>query len=118
MSELIVSLTGCTLVEAEEALAASKGDTIEAVDTLLAKSSVAGDKYIPSKPIVDDGLTEEVRKNIVRAREFADLLNASPRNDLRAQPAQPQQPAQPDSQQQPLLDQPQRIQSETVASVQ
>ena len=78
-----MSLAGCTETEAEAALAKHNGDVIAAVDSLLAVPVVAGTKYIPPKPKVDDGLTEEVRAKLARAREYAELLNASPRNDLR-----------------------------------
>jgi hypothetical protein len=80
----VVSLAGCTEAEAVAALAKHNNDVLAAVDSLLATPAVSGNKYIPPKPKVDDGLTEEVRAKLARAREYAELLNASPRNDLRS----------------------------------
>lgn len=80
--EMVMSLTGCGEEEAKSALA-KHTDVLAAVDSLLVIPSASGQKFVPEKPKINDGLSDEVRANLKRAREFADVLNASPRNDLR-----------------------------------
>lgn len=51
-------------------------DIVEIIAALLEVPPVSGYKYIPPKPKIDDGLTDEVREKIKKARELADILNA------------------------------------------
>jgi len=80
----IISNTGVDQATAEKALESSGGNVFEAIVRLTPVPQVSGHKYIPGTPKVDDGLTPEVREKLVKARELADLLTFSAKNDLRA----------------------------------
>lgn len=74
MAEIIMSLTGVDQKTAEEVLL--KYETVEdAVDSLFVKPAVAGDKYLPPKPKVDTGLSEEQRALCERGRWLQDKVN-------------------------------------------
>jgi hypothetical protein len=76
MATMIQTLTGCTLEQAEEA-ARKYGDEIWlAVESLLPKTTVAGDKFIPEKPKIDSGLTPEQQELCQRGRALQDKVNA------------------------------------------
>jgi hypothetical protein len=75
MADTIQELTGCTREEAEESLLAYK-EVWLAVDALLKKPASQGDKYIPEKPKIDDGLTEEQRALCERGRWLQERVNA------------------------------------------
>lgn len=76
--EQVMNLACCSREDAERILAETS-DVIEAVDRLLSKPVVKGEKFLPPKPTIDDGLTEEVRNKIKQARELAEILNAGAR---------------------------------------
>ena len=80
----IISNTGVDQATAEKALESSGGNVLEAIIHLTSVPPVSGHKYIPGAPKVDDGLTPEVREKLVKARQLADLLTFSAKNDLRA----------------------------------
>ena len=80
----IISNTGVDQATAEKALESSGGNVFEAIVSLTPVPHVSGHKYIPGAPKVDDGLTPEVREKLVKARQLADLLTFSAKNDLRA----------------------------------
>jgi hypothetical protein len=80
----IISNTGADQATAEKALESSGGNVLEAIISLTAVPQVSGQKYIPATPKVDDGLDPEVREKLIRARQLADLLTFSAKNDLRA----------------------------------
>jgi hypothetical protein len=80
----IISNTGADQSTAEKALESSGGNVLEAIISLTSVPQVSGHKYIPGAPKVDDGLTPEVREKLAKARELADLLTFSAKNDLRA----------------------------------
>jgi len=80
----IISNTGVDHATAEKALESSGGNVLEAIIRLTPVPQVSGHKYIPGAPKVDDGLTPEVREKLAKARELADLLTFSAKNDLRA----------------------------------
>ena len=61
---------------AYHALADARWNIIDAIDALLTKPSVAGDKYTPPKPKIDDGLTEEQRALCERGRWLQEKVNA------------------------------------------
>jgi hypothetical protein len=71
---MIMSLTG---VDEETASAAYLNhETVEdAIDSLLPKPNVAGDKYIPPKPKVNTGLTPEQEALCKRGRWLQDQVN-------------------------------------------
>lgn len=72
----IMSLTGRS---EEDVIAAIKAvatdDMIDVVAHLLDPPPNPGAKYIPPKPVIDDGLTPEVREKLKTARELSDFLN-------------------------------------------
>ena len=80
----IINNTGADQATAEKALESSGGNVVEAIISLTPVPQVSGQKYIPSAPKVDDGLTPEVREKLTKARQLADLLTFSAKNDLRA----------------------------------
>lgn len=73
--QLVMDLAGCSQEDAERALAIHK-DTVIAVDALLTKPPTQGDKYVPEKPKVNDGLTDEQRALCERGRWLQDKVNA------------------------------------------
>ena len=74
MSDMIMELAGVTKEVAEEALAKHK-EVWLAVDALMERPVVAGDKYIPPKPKVDTGLTSEQEALCQRGRWLQDQVN-------------------------------------------
>jgi hypothetical protein len=80
----IINNTGTDQATAEKALESSGGNVLEAIISLTSVPEVSGQKYIPAVPKVDDGLTPEVREQLMKARKLADLLTFSAKNDLRA----------------------------------
>jgi len=85
--EQVVSMTGVTAEIAKKALQDNGNDIIAAVDALSVPPTISGTRYIPPTPKVDDGLDDETRQKLRDARAFSDVLNASPRNDLRGKAA-------------------------------
>ena len=83
----VVKMTGVTADVAKKALQDNGNDVIAAVDALSVPPTISGTRYIPLTPKVDDGLDEETRQKLRDARAFSDILNASPRNDLRGKAA-------------------------------
>lgn len=52
------------------------GDVVAAIESVFEKPETAGDKYIPSKPKVDSGLTPEQEEMCKRGRWLQDQVNA------------------------------------------
>jgi hypothetical protein len=75
MTELVMELAGVDKDTAEKALAEHK-EVWLAVDALLVKPVVSGEKYIPTKPVVDSGLSEEQKTLCKRGRWLQDQVNA------------------------------------------
>jgi hypothetical protein len=73
---MVCQLTGCSQEEASRAL--MNHETVEdAVESLLPPAPVvSGSKYIPSKPIVDSGLSPEQKELCERGRWLQDKVNA------------------------------------------
>jgi hypothetical protein len=72
--ELVMELTGCGMKQAAEALAKHKEIWL-AVDSLLTKPVVSGDKYIPEKPVVDTGMNAEQKERCAKGRWMQDKIN-------------------------------------------
>jgi hypothetical protein len=70
-----MELANVTRAVAEEALAKHK-EVWLAVDALMERPVVAGDKYIPPKPKVSTGLTSEQEALCQRGRWLQDQVNA------------------------------------------
>jgi len=90
-------MTGVSEEIAKKALEENGNDVIAAIDALSKPPVISGTRYIPPAPKIDDGLTDEVRENLKKARQFSDILNASPQNDLRGKVVSPQPSAGEDS---------------------
>ena len=73
--ELVMELAGVDQATAERALL--EYETVEdAVDALLVKPTVSGDKYIPPPPKVDTGMTPEQEDRCKKGRWLQDQVNA------------------------------------------
>jgi hypothetical protein len=53
-----------------------KGDVVAAIESVFEKPEVKGDKYIPSKPKVDSGLSPEQEELCKKGRWLQDKVNA------------------------------------------
>jgi hypothetical protein len=73
--DLVMELTGCAPLDAAKALAEHK-EVWLAVDALMTKPVVSGEKYIPSKPILQTGQTEEQKERCLKGRWLQDKVNA------------------------------------------
>lgn len=71
----VMELTGCNDVIAIHAILKAKGDIVEAVDSLLKKPVCKGDTYLPSKPKINDGLSDEQKALCERGRWLQDKVN-------------------------------------------
>lgn len=71
---MVMDLTGCSEPRALAALLHA-GNVIDAVDSILVKPPTQGDRYLPEKPKVDDGLSEEQRALCERGRWLQDKVN-------------------------------------------
>ena len=83
----VMSMIGCDEDTARTYLNAANGDVLTAVFEHVNFTTVTGDKHIPVAPVIDDGLTPEVREKLAETRRLTNLLTASPRNDLRQTPS-------------------------------
>jgi len=73
---MVCQLTGCSQEEASRALL-NHETVVDAVESLLPPAPVvSGSKYIPSKPIVDSGLSPEQKQLCERGRWLQDKVNA------------------------------------------
>jgi hypothetical protein len=73
---MVCQLTGCSQEEASRALL-NYETVVDAVESLLPPAPViSGSKYIPSKPIVDSGLSPEQKELCERGRWLQDKINA------------------------------------------
>ena len=71
---MIMSLTGVDEVTASEAYLQTEC-VEDAVDRLLQKPAVSGDRYIPPKPKVKTGMTTEQEERCKRGRWLQDQVN-------------------------------------------
>ena len=74
MTELVMELTGCGPLEAAKALAEHKEIWL-AVDSLVNKPVVSGDKYIKDKPVVNTGLSKEQEERCKKGRDLQERVN-------------------------------------------
>lgn len=74
MTELVMELAGVDREVAEKSLAEHK-EVWLAVDALLVKPVVSGEKYIPAKPVVVSNLSEEQKALCDRGRWLQDKVN-------------------------------------------
>jgi hypothetical protein len=73
----IIALTGRTEEDVISAAnAVGSDDIVDVVAYMLDPPPNPGAKYIPTKPVIDDGLTPEVREKLKLARELSDRLNS------------------------------------------
>jgi len=74
--EMICQLIGCSQEEAKHALFTHE-TLVDAIDSFLPPAPVvSGSKYIPSKPIVDTGLSPEQKELCERGRWLQEKINA------------------------------------------
>ena len=74
MAELVMELTGCSPLEAAQALVEHKEIWL-AVDALTKKPECKGDKYIPQKPKINTGLDPEQEERCKKGRWLQDQVN-------------------------------------------
>lgn len=72
---LVMSLAGVSEEVAAQALLAHE-TAEDAIDALLLKPTVSGEKYIPAKRAIDTGLTPEQEAMCKRGRWLQDQVNA------------------------------------------
>ncbi len=75
MADLVAELAGVDIVTAAKALAEHK-EVWLAVDALMVKPCVSGEKYIPGKPAVDTGISQEQKALCERGRWLQDQVNS------------------------------------------
>ena len=94
---MVVDLAFCSQEDAARALACH-GSVVAAVDALLTKPVVTGEKHIPSKPVLDVGQDEEQKERCARGRDLMDKLNVvfsgAHRKTLEQTPPAPEELAQ------------------------
>ena len=73
---MIEDLTGCGNTQVLSTYLMHKRDILATIDALIEKPVCAGDKYIPSKPIVESGMTPEQEQRCERGRALQDKINA------------------------------------------
>ena len=73
---MIEELTGCGNTQVLCAYLMHKRDILATMDALIEKPVCAGDKYIPSKPIVESGMTQEQEERCTKGRALQDKINA------------------------------------------
>lgn len=74
--KLIQEMAGVGYVQAWKALMKHKQDVVAAIDELLSKPSVTGDKYIPAKPVVASTMDPDQEERCRKGRWLQDQVNA------------------------------------------
>lgn len=72
---MIMEATGCSEEVAVDTWNTYK-DVVLAIDSLFMKPVVAGDKYMPMKPVINTGLTEEQQERCAKGRDLQDKINS------------------------------------------
>ena len=75
MADLVADLAGVDIVTAAKALTQHK-EVWLAVDALMVKPVVGGEKYMPEKPVVDTGLSAGQKAMCDRGRWLQDQVNS------------------------------------------
>jgi hypothetical protein len=75
MADLVAELAGVDLITAAKALAEHK-EVWLAVDALMVKPCVSGEKYMPEKPVVDTGMSAPQKAICERGRWLQDQVNS------------------------------------------
>lgn len=79
----VVDFSGVSPDVAKDALQRHGEDILLALVELSVTPRISGTKFIPPPPVVNDGHDAETKERIVQGRILADILSASPKNDLR-----------------------------------
>lgn len=74
--KMIQEMVGCSHVDAWKAYMRHKQDAVAAIDELMTKPVVSGEKYIPKKPTVDSEMTDEQKNRCTKGRWLQDQVNA------------------------------------------
>jgi hypothetical protein len=88
----VLTMLGCSESEAKQYLDASGWDVLKAVESNVVIPRISGTQHIPEKPVVNDGLSSEVREKLKAARSISDSFTAALRNDLRGSQASVEKP--------------------------
>lgn len=73
---MVQQMTGCSREEAEKSLVAHE-TVLDAIEALIPANPVAsGAKYIPPKPVINNGLDAEQAERCERGRWLQDKVNA------------------------------------------
>ena len=73
---MISNLTSCNENHALTTYLGLGRDVIATIDAILEKPVVSGEKYIPKKPTIDSGLSEEQLERCKKGRDLQDKVNA------------------------------------------
>ena len=85
--EKACSIADCSRADAEAAIKSlNTTDLVEVVAFLLKPPECTGSRYIPEKPMNNDGLTDEVRENLAKARVISDVMSNPPTSSSRSGP--------------------------------
>lgn len=79
----VIDFSGVTEEVAKDALQRHGEDILLALVELSVTPRISGTKFIPPPPVVNDGHDAETKERIEKGRIMADILSASPKNDLR-----------------------------------
>jgi len=80
---MVMDYSGATHDVAEAMLIKQGGDVISALVEISVVPTITGAKFIPPTPKIDAGHDVETLERIRQGRLMADILSASPKNDLR-----------------------------------
>ncbi len=73
--KVVRNLTGCSYSQAMFALIDNNNDVVAAVDSLLSKPVCKGDTYLPPKPKLNTGLSDEQKALCERGRWLQSKVN-------------------------------------------
>lgn len=73
---MISSLTSCSDDKATSIYLKMNRDVVATIDAILEKPVVSGEKYIPKKPLIETGLTQQQAERCIKGRDLQDKINA------------------------------------------